>query len=63
MVKIIRQTNNTYCVIDYIYIDNSLIGTQSNTINKNRFGAKEYRTQFLQRNGKTLNVTLWEHYQ
>ena len=57
MVKIIRQTNNTYCVIDYIYIDNSLIGTQSNTINKNRFGAKEYK-----RNGKTLNVTLWEHY-
>lgn len=57
MVKIIRQTNNTYCIIDYIYIDNSLIGTQSNTINKNRFGAKEYK-----RNGKTLNVTLWEHY-
>ena len=57
MVKIIRQTNNTYCIIDYIYINNSLIGTQSNTINKNRFGAKEYK-----RNGNTLNVTQWEHF-
>ena len=58
MVKIIRQTNNTYCVIDYIYINNSLIGTQSNTINKNRFGAKEYK-----RNGyNNLTVNKWEHY-
>ena len=58
MVKVIRQTNSTYCVIDCIYINNSLIGTQSNTINKNRFGTKEYK-----RNGyKNLNVTLWEHF-
>ena len=55
MVKIVRETNNTYCIIDYIYIDDKLIGTQSNTINKNRFGVKQYK-----RNGKVLKVSQWE---
>ena len=42
MIKIKRQIVNTYCVIDYIYKDNSLIGTQGNLMGNNRFNAKTY---------------------
>lgn len=55
MVKIIRQTNSTYCETDYIYIDNNYKFMQSNSSSKNRYGAKKYKT-----NGKILNIDLWE---
>jgi len=55
MVKVIRQTNSTYCVIDYIYIDDKYKFMQSNSSSRNRFGAKKYKT-----NGKILNIDLWE---
>lgn len=42
MIKIRRQTINTYCVIDYIYKDESLIGTQGNLMGINRYNAKSY---------------------
>jgi hypothetical protein len=42
MVKIKRQTVNTYCVIDYSYKDESLIGTQGNLMGNNRYNAKSY---------------------
>lgn len=55
MVKIVRETNNTYCIIDYIYINDKLIGTQSNTIGKNKYKAKTYK-----RYGKVYEVDKWE---
>ena len=42
MITIKRQRVNTYCVIDYIYKNGSLIGTQGNLLSINRYNAKSY---------------------
>lgn len=42
MIKIKRQIVNTYCVIDYIYKNESLIGTQGNLLSINRYNSKSY---------------------
>lgn len=55
MIKIKRQIVNTYCVIDYIYKDNSLIGTQGNLMSNNRYNAKEYKY-----NKQVFNNVSWE---
>lgn len=55
MIKIVRNKHNTYCVYDYVYKDNKLLGEQSNFMNQNRFGSKEYKYS-----GKILKVSLWE---
>lgn len=55
MIKIKRQIVNTYCVIDYIYKDNSLIGTQGNLMSINRYNAKDYKY-----NKQVFNNVSWE---
>ena len=55
-MKIIRYKYNTYNVIDRVYNNDKLQFGQTNINTKNRFGAKEFKTN----NGTTLNVDSWE---
>ena len=55
-MKIIRYKYNTYNVIDRVYNNDKLQFEQTNLNTKNRFGAKEFKTN----NGTTLNVNSWE---
>ena len=55
-MKIIRYKYNTYNVIDRVYNNDKLQFEQTNLNTKNRFGAKEFKTN----NGTTLNVDSWE---
>ena len=55
-MKIIRYKYNTYNVIDRVYNNDKLQFEQTNLNTKNRFGAKEFKTN----NGTTLAVNSWE---
>jgi hypothetical protein len=55
-MKIIRYKYNTYNVIDRVYNNDKLLFEQTNLNSKNRFGAKEFKTN----NGTTLAVNSWE---
>lgn len=57
MIKITRQIVNTYCVIDYIYKNRNLIGTQGNLMSKNRFGSKQYTY-----GRQVFKVSKWERF-
>ena len=55
-MKIIRYKYNAYNVIDRVYNNDKLQFEQTNLNTKNRFGAKEFKTN----NGTTLAVNSWE---
>ena len=56
MIKIKRQRVNPYCVIDYIYKNGSLIGTQGNLMSNNKFNSKSYLY-----GRQILEGVKWEH--